>query len=587
MLTVERDDGADQTAATLRWVLTGFGALAGLVLWALIEAADNPEVPERLILVLITASGAFFASGFMMVGPLMLRRALAHAALVGAAVGLLIWLASLRFETLDQAFIDPYAFLAAMAVVALPVPFLIAQGGPGWRDYPALFEGSWSVVVRGAVAGLFTGAIWIVIALSDELLRLVGIGLIGAWAYVGAAPFMITGAGFGLALAVVHELRDLIQARLVVRLLRLLAPVVLVVSGVFLLAAPVQGLSELFGNLSAAGVLIAMGLAALTLLTLVVDREDAVAPSSPVLLWSARGLAVVLAILGGLAVWAVMLRVGQYGWTPDRLFAGLAALVVLAYGVLHGVAVLRGSGWLARIRAGNLGMALVMLAVAALWLTPVLDAERISARSVEARVLAGEPRDPADVLLLQRWGKAGAAALERLRVAAREPGREDLAAWLEGAGSDEADGADAAERERLIAVIVPVLALQPASATGLRDSLLMLMQTYELRDMAEVCPGTAPGGGAKCLMVVADLLPDLPGEEAVLAMDREGWASLDGLLLRDGVVSRQAMQTLDGRPLTDVEVRNLMAAWLAAPPPLAPVRLNQLGTGAQGVFLAP
>jgi hypothetical protein len=587
VLTVERDDGADQTAATLRWVLTGFGALAGLVLWALIEAADNPEVPERLILVLITASGAFFASGFMMVGPLMLRRALAHAALVGAAVGLLIWLASLRFETLDQAFIDPYAFLAAMAVVALPVPFLIAQGGPGWRDYPALFEGSWSVVVRGAVAGLFTGAIWIVIALSDELLRLVGIGLIGAWAYVGAAPFMITGAGFGLALAVVHELRDLIQARLVVRLLRLLAPVVLVVSGVFLLAAPVQGLSELFGNLSAAGVLIAMGLAALTLLTLVVDREDAVAPSSPVLLWSARGLAVVLAILGGLAVWAVMLRVGQYGWTPDRLFAGLAALVVLAYGVLHGVAVLRGSGWLARIRAGNLGMALVMLAVAALWLTPVLDAERISARSVEARVLAGEPRDPADVLLLQRWGKAGAAALERLRVAAREPGREDLAAWLEGAGSDEADGADAAERERLIAVIVPVLALQPASATGLRDSLLMLMQTYELRDMAEVCPGTAPGGGAKCLMVVADLLPDLPGEEAVLAMDREGWASLDGLLLRDGVVSRQAMQTLDGRPLTDVEVRNLMAAWLAAPPPLAPVRLNQLGTGVQGVFLAP
>ncbi|MCU0882644.1 MAG: DUF4153 domain-containing protein [Hyphomonadaceae bacterium] len=587
MLTVERDDGADRTAATLRWVLSGFGALAGLVLWALIEVADNIEVPERPILVLITASGAFFASGFMMVGPLMLRRALAHAALVGAAAGLLIWLASLRFETLDQAFIDPYAFLAVMAVIALPVPFLIAQGGPGWRDYPALFEGSWSVVVRGAVAGLFTGAIWIVIALSDELLRLVGIGLIGAWAYVGAVPFMITGAGFGLALAVVHELRDLIQARLVVRLLRLLAPVVLVVSGVFLLAALVQGLSELFGSLSAASVLIAMGAAALTLLTLVVDREDAVAPSSPVLLWSARGLAVVLAMLGALAVWAVMLRVGQYGWTPDRLFAGLAALVVLAYGVLHGVAVLRGSGWMARIRSGNLGMALVMLAVSALWLTPVLDAERISARSVEARVLAGDARDPADVLLLQRWGKAGAGALERLRVAASEPGREDLAAWLEGAGSGEADGADAAERERLIAAIVPALALQPASATGLRDSLLMLMQPYELRDMAEVCPGTAPGGGAKCLLVVADLLPDLPGEEAVLAMDREGWASLDGLLLRDGLVSRQAMQTLDGRPLTDVEVRNLMAAWLAAPPPVAPVRLNQLGTGAQGVFLAP
>lgn len=583
----QSDGSVPWDAVRWRWVMAGFGALAGLVMWSVVEAGEQELLPDRLLLTLAFGLGGLFASGLMMAGPLSLRRAMAHAAFVGAAAGLLIWLFSQRFETLDQAFTDPYALLAAMAVVALPVPFLIAQGGPGWRDYPALFEGSWSVVVRGSVAGLFTGTIWIVIALSDELLRLVGIGLIGVWAYDGVVPFLVSGAGFGLALAVVDELRDLIQARLVVRLLRLLAPVVLIVSAVFVLAAPMQGLSELFGSLSAAGVLIAMGLAALTLLTLVVDRDDGVAPSSPVLLWSARGLAVVLAVLGGLAVWAVVLRVGQYGWTPDRLFASLAALVVLTYGALHGAAVLRGSGWEARIRAGNLGMALLTLALAALWLTPVLDAERISARSVEARILDGRARDPADVLLLQRWGKAGAAALERLRVVAAEPGQEALAALLESAESGGVDGTEAAERERLISEIVPVLALQPASATGMRDSILMLMQPYELRDLAEVCPGDVPADGAKCLMVVADLLPDLPGEEAVLAVDREGWVSLDGLLLRDGLVYRQSMRTADGRLLTDDEVRLLMAEWLAAPPPVAPVRLNQLGTGANGVFLAP
>ena len=42
-----------------------------------------------------------------------------------------------------------------------------------WRDYPALFLEAWSVVLRGAAAGGFTGLVWLVIYLSDEVLRIV------------------------------------------------------------------------------------------------------------------------------------------------------------------------------------------------------------------------------------------------------------------------------------------------------------------------------------------------------------------------------------------------------------------------------
>ncbi len=273
----------------MRWVLAAFGAVAGLVFWGLVEAAERDILPMRLLLVLVAAAGGFFASGLMMAGPLTLRRALLNAAGIGVAAGALSFLASLRFDQPDAIFNSPYPVLALAAVVALPVPFLIAQGGPGWRDYPALFEGSWSIVVRGLVAWMFTGVIWGVIALSDMLLRVVGLRIIGDLAYDGAMPFLITGASLGLALAVVDELAEMIEARLIVRLLRLLAPAVLLVAAVFVLAAPLRGLSNLFEAWSAAGVLMAMGIAALCLLTLVVDRDDAAAPQSPVLRWSARG----------------------------------------------------------------------------------------------------------------------------------------------------------------------------------------------------------------------------------------------------------------------------------------------------------
>ena len=55
-----------------------------------------------------------------------------------------------------------------LTVATLPVPFLIAAARGNWRDYPALFLEAWSIVVRDAAAGAFTGLVWLVIFLSDS-----------------------------------------------------------------------------------------------------------------------------------------------------------------------------------------------------------------------------------------------------------------------------------------------------------------------------------------------------------------------------------------------------------------------------------
>ncbi len=66
-------------------------------------------------------------------------------------------------------------------------------------------------------------------------------------------------------------------------------------------------------------------------------------------------------------------------------------------------------------------------------------------------------------------------------------------------------------------------------------------------------------------MVVADLLPESPGEEAVLLLDHGGWASAEGLIPRDDGVYRVGLRRVDGAVLEIEAIRALIPAWQAAP----------------------
>ena len=96
---------------------------------------------------------------------------------------------------------------------------------------------------------------------------------------------------------------------------------------------------------------------------------------------AAQATALILPVMAGLAAYAVWLRVGQHGWTPERLFVALACGLALVYGLVYALAVLRGVGWMGRIRQAQHRSGAAVILLAGLWLTPVLNAERISARN--------------------------------------------------------------------------------------------------------------------------------------------------------------------------------------------------------------
>lgn len=570
------------------WLLA-FGAAGGALLWAVIEASDRGFLPDRpalfLAVLIVVACGA----GLAMAGPIGLGRSLPRALGLGGVVAGLVLLTSLRYDRVADTLVSPMSAFAITALATLPVPFLILQAHGGWRgiwrDYAGLFFQAWSVALRYTAALVFLGVVWAVVLLSNEVLLIVGVTVIDDLLDHGMVPLALSGAALGLGMAVIHELAEVIAPHLAVRLIRLLLPAVLVVMAVFLAALPFRGLSGLVSGLSPALLLLTKVAAGVALVSVTVDQDDSRAAEGRVLVRSAQAMALILPVVAALAAWALWLRIAQHGLTPERLFSGLVAGLALVYGGLYAWAVLRGKGWQGRIRQGNIVMALAIILASALWLSPLLNAERLSAQNHLARFDAGlTPVADLDPRALENWGRPGAAVLEELNRRAKDPAQAALAARL--AGETDPEGLTAAATLQALVAVLPV---QPPGATGTRDTLLAAALDYELEDWRAACGVPAADGGPACLMVVADLLPGFPGEEAMLLIERNpDYSEVVGLYLNaDGALVIRPVLRADGSYPTSDEAAALLRAWGEVLPPLTPALINQLGTGPTGLLLQP
>lgn len=517
-----------------RTLLALIGGVAGVAAWVLVDILPDRVENERLLLFLVATTGGFFAAFLAATGPLSFLRA-AFAAAVAAlpAAGLLTW-ASLRHDAVDDFLATLHPMLAFGLIVMISLPFLIAaqREGEGWHNYPALFTQSWNIVVRYAAAWLFVAVFWGVVFLSDALFGLVGLDIIEELLEIDPVPFVLTGAVLGLALAVVVELSDYVSPFLILRLLRLLIPVVLVVTAVFLVALPFRGLSDLFGGFSAAATLLAMAIGIATLISSALDRSDAEAAEAWVLRISSQLLSLAMPVLAGLALHAVWLRVQDHGWTPDRIAAACAALVALGYGVSYALAVLLRRNWMQRVRQANIAMALVVIAMSAVWLSPLLNPERLSAASQVARFARGDvSADRLDLWFIRHeLGRAGPDAIDKLK-ALDHPDAEALRsriAALEEAGSRHGFEAPAGEDAReLIARITEQAVVLPEGSV-LPDDAFEAVFASQLRDWAEGCARQTPLGNPGCVLVVTDFVVTRPGDEALLFWLRDaGTAVID------------------------------------------------------------
>jgi hypothetical protein len=575
-----------------RALMAAVGAAGGLSGWGLAEFLPDVVENARLLMFLFIAVLGFFIVLLSLSGPNSVRRSVVPALVISAGVGgLMVW-ASLRFSEVE-AFMEtghPAAAIFIIYLVATPfTSVLLEHGRARWLDYAHLFQTAWGMIVRSMAAVLFTGVFWGVLFLSDALLNLVGIDLIEDILDMAPVPFVITGTVVGLALAVAHEWREYVSPQLLLRLFRLLVPLVVPVLALFIIAVGLSGLEGTLNFFSETALLTAVAIGGITLVTVSVDRDADHQVAARWMVWMVRALAVLLLPVALLALWGIGARVMQYGWTPQRVLAALCVFNISLYGVCYAALALWRGQWMRRLRRANVGLALWTLAVAVLWLTPVINAERMSAGSQLQRILGGKatPDQAAIWELSREWGTAGKRALYALRTAQDYPNRAAILARIDEASEAEnrwdfTKAVDTQTDEELAQLVHGLVPVYPAGESLPRTAFADL-NSYQLERIKDGCSKSLEDGSAGCLFLYVSFRTELETREGLLIYATTG-QRVDAYVyqLRNGVLSHPGqlrdIRTGDRRPLSPKTLVDIRAGRYEIAP--APVNVLSLDGGA-------
>ncbi len=529
------------------------GAFAGLALWALIYKLPDVVAQPQAYVAITSIVAGFFGVLLGMSGPYKIRRAAFPALCLSLVAGVFLTWSSVRFVSLD-AFSDaihPIVAWVIFLVVGTPFAAALLRDHHGLRDYAHLFDVSWSILVRFSAGWLFSGVFWAVLLLSDALLKIAGLTFIDDLLDHDPMPYLVTGVSLGVGLSVVHEMRAYLSPFLVLRLLRLLVPVLLVVVVIFVVAVFLQDPRAMFGSLSRAATLLAVALAMVSLVSIALDRSDADAVAPGWMRMATAALAVLTPVLAGLAVYALVLRVAQYGWTPSRLMAAVSAAIATVYGLFYlGSVFLRGP-WMARIRQVNIRIAVLILLVSAAWQTPLLNAEWLSTRSQVARILNGTVSAENAALweMTHDWGTPGRAGISQLSDL-NDAEHVDLHTMIRRAQSAEFRFLYLRDRQEetraeLTETLVSHLHVPPGGEP-LTAKMMEWWPKKQLRDLRHRCQtASAPG----CVVVLGEFTPSESGLEGAMFIPTEtGTYDVYSLYTKYGKVLDNQKVSASARP---------------------------------------
>lgn len=383
----------------------------------------------------------------------------------GAVAGCVMWWSG---PTSDTSEFWDWRTACLFLSVAIAAPLFQAARDAGRRrfDYVEVHGHVWTNVVLWGASCAFTGVAFALTYLLSELFGLIGIHVLRDLLRHGWANAALGGAAFGGAAGLFRERDAVVRTlqRVVTAVLAVLAPVLGAGLLLFLIALPFTGLSALWEATKATTpILLACAIGAFILINAVLgDGEEE--ERGRVLHWGAGALGLAVLPLAAIAAVATGLRIGQYGFTPDRLWALTFVVVACAYGVAYLVTLLRWrQDWAAHLRPANLRLAFALCGLALLLSTPIVSFNAIATRDQVARLESG--RTTADKFdwraLAFDFGAPGRAALDRLKRSAN-PTVARLARDVAGK-HNRWDVGDIAEEARVRDTLDQRLRILPAS----------------------------------------------------------------------------------------------------------------------------
>jgi hypothetical protein len=309
--------------------------------------------------------------------------------------------------------------VAALWFVLLPFAQLRLQRGNWNSDYAFLFASAWRNGLQLASALAFTGGLWLLLWLWAGLFAVLNVDF---FAKLFSSRFFIyptSTIAFGIGIYLYRGRNEMIHGIYcaLLQIIGWLLPLAALVAVIFLAALPFTGLQPLWATRHAGALLLTLQ-GFLLLLFNASWQDGSSEPQMP--RWLRRPLSwtmVVLPIYAALNAYALYLRVDQYGWSGERIWAALLITVCGFCGLGYAYAALRRSDkWMAGVAPVNTAAALFFAALLAATATPLLDPERIAVASQIDRLLSGKvTADTFDYRYLRFYtGRFGTKALQRL-----------------------------------------------------------------------------------------------------------------------------------------------------------------------------
>lgn len=259
------------------------------------------------------------------------------------------------------------------------------------RNYTQLFQLSWRNFLTQGCALVFLGLFWGILMLWAALFKVIKIDFFydlftNKWFLY---PALGTAYGFGIVIFRSQQKIFDLATRVNQALMKFLLLMLILVAVVFLCALPFTGLAPLWETRTGSSLILWLQVLVLFSLNCVYQNDET--RPYPQALHRAVYIGVaLLPIYSVVAFYGLQLRIAQYGWTVERLWA-VAIWILLALLSLGYLAIIlrHRDRWTAHLGKINIPVGLLLMALMLATNSPLLDFRRISTASQVARLETG------------------------------------------------------------------------------------------------------------------------------------------------------------------------------------------------------
>jgi hypothetical protein len=313
------------------------------------------------------------------------------------------------------------SILASLLLLYIVLPFI--QAWPERKNnqyrYADLYRHSWDNFFIFLVAGLLTGAYWLLIVLWVMLFKMVGITLFKQCFFTPLFAWLTLPVVFslGIRIGLTHDRIITTLRQIVLSLCGWLMPLLAVITLLFGASLPFTGLQPVWDTGYSTPILLCLLGANILLLNGIFQDGSKNMPYPQQLLRLVGGAILLMPVFSLIGVYSTFLRIEQYGLTPKRIYLALLLLVACCYSFAYAFAVIRRTKiWMKTMQPANTAIALFVCLCIVLIHSPLVNPVALSAGNQVSRLISGRVK-PADFdfgALKFQFGIPGQQALEKL-----------------------------------------------------------------------------------------------------------------------------------------------------------------------------